>query len=218
MNKDAFFDENALLHAYRGEYSENGPLFTAEYTMAQTIYNREKMACTRALYAMTCKGFFDPNPADNNGPDVHFSHDNMTGIYTLHVLSDIDTRHLPVSYWNHKVWAHPRDMAFYSLCKTRKYNFLLPILLFPILLIAAIMSCMTSYYRTSGKMLWWLRCHTLKWHKNFMVRTVGHLLWLVCSVILKHKYGDVPMIQISSIYFKDKSHPIRTIFERIYYE
>ena len=69
MNKDSFFDENGLLHVRKGEYSENGVLFLSEYIMLSKLLGRKIFINLDPIVKDT---FFDPNPAEDNGPACHF--------------------------------------------------------------------------------------------------------------------------------------------------
>jgi len=218
---NGWFDLNNLLHVRQGEYSENGPLFTAEYWLTRLLNDgylsdASKSAISLSILQICEDGWYNPQPNDNNEPDCHFSHDNMTGLYALCKLADISVADLPVLKWNNRWWLHPRDIVFYTLMKEGKWLDLLLLPLFGVLLLAALHSCSTIRGRTSGKMLWWTRWNILMLHKSKRISTLSRLSWYVCEKLLKIRHGDKPMIDVVSIYFKEEGHPVREGIRRIY--
>ena len=211
-----WFDTNAMLHVRQGEYSENGPLFTAEYWLARllkdgklSVEHIDKIILT--LLMVEKYDWFDPQPNDDNDENCHFSHDNMTGVYALHKVANMPVDHLPVLKWNNRFWLHPRDLAFYSIMKGNLCSklFLLPLL--ALLLVMALHSCLKSQGITSGKMMWWLRWKILSLHTSVIVSKISKISWWICEKILTRTHGKNPMREISSIYFKEEGHPVREL-------
>ena len=220
-----WFDLNNMLHVRQGEYSENGPLFTAEYWLARLLNDgylsdASKSAISLSILQICEDGWYNPQPDDLNDENCHYSHDNMTGLYALCKLADISVADLPVLKWNNRWWLHPRDIVFYTLMKMNGeklwINIPLGLLYLLILLPASLHSCFQERWRTSGKMLWWTRWNILMLHKSKMISTLSRLSWYVCEKLLKIRHGDKPMTDVVSIYFKEEGHPVKEGIRRIY--
>ena len=213
---NGFFDTNNMLHVRQGEYSENGPLFTAEYWLARLLKDGKLSdasinAIELSILQIIEDGWFNPQPDDDNDENCHFSHDNMTGLYTLCKLIKMDCNTLPILKWNNRWWLHPRDLAFYSIMKGNLCSklFLLPLL--ALLLVMALHSCLKSQGITSGKMMWWLRWKILSLHTSAIVSKISKISWWICEKILERTHGKNPMSEISAIYFKEEGHPVREL-------
>ena len=201
MDLTDWLDEDNFIHLHPHpllNQSENGPLFTAHvnlYIKTKPYFN--------AVFSPTRKYLF----ANGLSARPHFSHDNMTGLYSLCVTNDrpdlLDK--LTVFKWNDRWWLHPRDHSFYLLTK-RKYLCLLPLFV-SVLFLASIHSFAQPKERTSGKCMWFLRLRTLK-----LVYTsrISHLmlgLWERLGLRLaKATWSD-----IFQIYFRNKDHPIHEL-------
>lgn len=216
-----YIDRYGLIHAKKGEFSENGPLFAAEYWICRKMLNPMESSTTparilRSVIKNTGEVWFDPNPSDQNDPHCHFSHDNMTGIYALSVAYKPDELdNLPVSKWNHRSWLHPRDLMYYNLMKDKNQLFLLSL---PILLVMALVSCVKPRGKTSGKCLWFLRLLTMKLHKNLIIKLFGTISFKIISFVLKKEHGKKPFVDVFKIYFPEIEHPIHEMVERMYNE
>lgn len=215
---EGYFDKYGLLHVDKGVYSENGILFLAEFlTLKKLNGELDAQGVSLALSAsLACKKYeednefwIDPNPSDNNVPDVHLSHDNLTGMYALHKLCGLSVNTLFVNKLNRRIWLHPRDLLFYTIMKNRSIGkYLVPLLIFFI-----IPSIIKPREVTSGKCLWFLRLHLLDIiYSSFITRS---LLWLT-NHILKHDHGSTPFKDVFSIYFKNVDHPINIAMEKYY--
>ena len=207
MSFDGFWDENNLLHVKKGEYTENGVLFTAHYIMLQKLLGQEWF--DRLPKKVIKPNFFDPNPSDDNVDDVHFSHDNMTGMYSM-IGGGFS---LPIYRWNKRWWLHPRDTIFYSIMHENKlfYIFL------PVIALMAWISCRKERKDTSGKCLWWLRLQTMKNHKSKLVSIFGSKLLASMGNLIQKEHGWInPWVDVFSIYFKEKDHPINIKMREFY--
>ena len=230
-NENSFFDENRLLHVKKGEYSENGPLFTAHFCMLQRLLDIPSNGAIEATNKMiVCKvdddmvirpKWFDSNPAHDNDENTHFSHDNMTGLYCLKQMQELERIELPTIRWNNRFWLHPRDTIFYSIMHTRKLAYLF----LPIIAIMAWVSCRTERGRTSGKCMWWLRLQTLKLHDNKLVSWFGEKLYKrITNTVKKNHYMhdresiqfSSPWVDVFSIYFSEADHPVNVKMREFY--
>lgn len=195
-----YFDEYNLLHAKKDEVSENGILFLAEYVLLRKLQfgKLNVYDIIRALQSNIVT--LSPPRYQANPPERgdHYSHDNMTGMYCLSLLTGQDlVKSLPVVRWNSRWWLHPRDIAFYLSCKYPK----LFIFLAPILLLSLIVSLMKPKAHTSGRMLWFLRLNTLT-IKGYPL--AKHLLkYYIKDIYSKYRGLD----ELFSIYFPDPFHP-----------
>jgi len=192
----SFFDENSMVRANYGENSENGPLFTAEYlcvTPMNSIRHAREL-CGKIHYDTT---LFQAQPPEKG---IHFSHDNMTGLYILYKMAGLDITDLPIIFWNGRYNLHPRDIIFYLYMRTG-FKILIPLLI-PFL----IHSCLRPREETSGKCLWFVRSYGIG---NKYFTKLYHAL-----LKIKHPLGGV--IDVFSIYFPDINHPIHKRLRSIY--
>ena len=216
-NENSFFDENRLLHVKKGEYSENGPLFSAHYNMLCSLLGKPEE--TKQPRGIIKDKWFDSNPAHDNDENTHFSHDNMTGLYFLAMFFvEWDA---PTIKWNNRFWLHPRDTIFYSIMNYRKLSYLF----LPIIAIMAWVSCRTERGRTSGKCMWWLRLQTLKLHDNKLVSWFGEKLYKrITNTVKKNHYMhdresiqfSSPWVDVFSIYFSEADHPVNVKMREFY--
>ena len=216
MEFNGFFDTNNMIHVRQGEYSENGPLFTAEYWLARLLKDGKLSdasinAIELSILQIIEDGWFNPQPDDDNDENCHFSHDNMTGLYTLCKLIKMDCNNLPILKWNNRWWLHPRDLAFYSIMKENLCSKLFSLPLLALLLVMALHSCSKSQGITSGKMMWWVRWKILSLHTSVIVSKISKISWWICEKILERTHGKNPMSEISAIYFKEEGHPVREL-------
>ena len=218
---DSYFDENSLLHVKRGEYSENGVLFTAHYQMLSrllgkvggTTHDRMGVYRTFGYNEITRKHFFDPNPAHDNDENSHFSHDNLTGLHCyMKTIGDNAINRLPTFRWNNRNWLHPRDIIFYSIMKEKKWAYLLSL----VLVIASVISCVAPRGKTSGKCLWWLRLQTLKLHPNKLLSLIGSSTLKLVENVMSKEHGDKVWIDTFSIYFAEPDHPVNELIREYY--
>lgn len=216
MSFNGWFDVCDLLHVRRGEFSENGPLFTAEYRLLKHILGKNNYKVGLIAKDVTKDGWFDPSPGslDNNGPTVHFSHDNMTGLYTLYALAGLSNEDLPILRWNHRWWLHPRDIAFYSIMKENIWSKLLLVPFLLLLLVSSLVSCSRHRGITSGKMLWWTRWNTLMLHKSRIVRACAKIGFKLATALITMKNDS--WVGVSAIYFKEVDHPVNVLMRELY--
>ena len=97
---------------------------------------------------------------------------------------------------------HPRDlfMWFYNAKGLNRY---LSYVFAPFFVISQIMTCLTDYNETSGKLLMWMRTECMPDESP-----VKKLMKLTCYNILKKRYGKNWLHVITSIYFYQENHPI----------
>lgn len=230
MSFTGWFDKYDLLHVRQGEYSENGPLFLAEYWLLRKllgesfwIYETTFIGINKTTILIGEHGdakevkWFDPNPTDDNIPTVHFSHDNMTGLYVLTSLTNISNRglsDLPVLRWNSRWWLHPRDIAFYSIMKENIWSKLLLVPFLLLLLVSSLVSCSRHRGITSGKMLWWTRWNALMLHKSRIVRACAKIGFKLATALITMKNDS--WAGVSAIYFKEVDHPVNELMRELY--
>ena len=204
-DSNSFFDKFGLLHTHRGVYSENGPLFTAHYLMLNTMLKTGKYGSLKPIIAIRERTWFNPNPSHDNDENCHFSHDNMTGLYSMCATLGVDYS-LPTMKWNNRYWLHPRDTIYYNILKGRKLFYLG----LPLLYIMARISCSAPEGETSGKCMWWLRLNTLiemKIHRSKILQAFGRYT-------LKKVNED--WSDVFSIYFAVEDHPLHKLMEELY--
>lgn len=151
--------------------------------------------------------------------DQTLSHDNMTGALTLSKLCGLGYEDkLVYRQWWQRL--HPRDIFYYNYLRGGVWR----LMVFPFVVIFLIDGLLALYDNslakngipnTTGKLLHWLRCHT-------MINT-GSKLWLIwfqlLSLILKHKKQT--WADIFKIYFTDRDtgaidHPCIALSKSIY--
>lgn len=214
MSFDGWFDTYDLLHVRQGEFSENGPLFTAEYRLLKHLLGKNNYKVGLIAQNIIKVGWFDPNPSDNNGVTVHFSHDNMTGLYVLTKLAGLDCNNLPILKWNERWWLHPRDIAFYSIMKENIWSKLLLVPFLLLLLVSSLVSCSRHRDITSGKMLWWTRWNALMLHKSRIVRACAKIGFKLATALITMKNDS--WVGVSAIYFKEVDHPVNELMRELY--
>lgn len=207
----SFFDKYNLLHVEPNQFSENGVLFNSEYSLLSHLIGKKYNSIY--LPIINRNTWFDPNPSDNNDENCHFSHDNMTGLYTLYKLQGLDCNELPTIKWNEGHWLHPRDIIYYSILKEKKWTYLLVLLLG----LFSCITCLKTRQITSGKCLWWLRWHTMKYlHSSKFIRFSAHCMLKLNEHMLRKEHGEEVWKDIFSIYFKNPEHPINKLMEKSY--
>ena len=230
-----FTDQYGLTHCVPNQPSENGILFSAEKYMAIHLkrpLTQDELTQIERAVAYSIAGYFEqekmciyfnPNPADNNPPDCHYSHDNLLGLYSMcHILRLYGHRNyfefLPIAKWNQRWWLHPRDVMFYLLMKEYKWNLstFLSVFAWAILAPACFLSCLSPKTETSGKCLWWLRLNALTTARSYPIRMVSKLCKLIAEAILKRKHGDNPWLDIFGTYFTYSDQPTRIAVETLY--
>lgn len=207
MNKNdlKFFDSKWHMQPY----GENGVLFTAEYLALQNYPRewREKARIAIEAHLDEDGKWYTPN-------EPTLSHDNFTAIvclskaYGFKYHTQIFKRELI------HTMLHPRDFIFYLRMCDRWYS-VLGLLLYPISLLAQIHSCVTDYkkrgeqvfIKTDGKLLTWLRC------KSFNIKVTSFICSKIISIKTKY-FGSWK--KCFDIYFKDSTHPNRTMPEEFY--
>ena len=212
MNKSSELDSywyKGALHVRKSEVSENGPLFTAEYYMLQHLLGKSVLQQNILKAIMDTHREGDENYLSHTRATTnHFSHDNMTGLYSLLLMAGGSVEGMPILKWNDRWWLHPRDTIFYSLMQEKKWS----LVLLPLLYLVSIVSCSSERNRTSGKMLWWLRLHMLEMRGFRSSRGIIKL----CEIVMRVRgHGKKPWLDAASIYFPS-DHPIVTGMEELY--
>jgi len=212
---EEFFDEWGLLHCNPNEISENGPLFTSEWLILQAIASNHIEFWIQDYARHTL--FYVWNTKEKRWMDraiiggSHVSHDNLTGIYALGLLSKTKPWHVLSGLKRQPTYPryffHPRDRIFFALVERKLWTKIIPAKL--ILVLICIPSVMRPKQETSGKILWWLRFWCL-------AQLGSPLLYKVYLWALKLSYGQAPMIQIFKIYYPYREHPIHEIAQKVF--
>jgi hypothetical protein len=215
--KDFWETETDLLHAKPDEVSENGPLFTAEYHLAQIIKNIawRRGQSGELVPAWVAWGFIIDTPYAANPPEApgNFSHDNLTGLYILEKILYINTK-LPFILVNGKISApHPRDwFGFYPLMAMPWWSYpLLPLIYLSFALIT-MQGIFGPNESTSGRCLIWSRLHALKYLTGHYMLANFLISW--CNMVMKLK--GISWKQQFSLYFPYKNHPINNLMRALY--
>lgn len=200
-----WLDEDNFVHLYPHpvrNQSENGPLFTAHVN----LFTPTKPYFRALMNQYNFRYYF----ANGLSANRHFSHDNMTGLYSLCITNNMHSllQKLPIMKWNDRWWLHPRDISFYNLIK-RKNLWALPLFVL-VLFLASVHSFVQPKERTSGKCMWFNRIRTLR--KVYTSRiSLGMLtLWERLGL----KLAKASWSEIFQIYFKNKDHPIHELLRR----
>lgn len=182
------------------------------------------------------EGLFDRGQGESYldiEPQVRMiSHDNLTAISIGSELFDLDYHHeialhgiqnffmfdngQPESprFLYHKLngkrdtsWKmHPRDWFFWLFNSKLK---VLSYLFFPIFFASQIAACFTKKDNTSGKMLLWCR---LIHRKELLLKAT----WWFCNKILKKRYSDSWISDVSIIYFNQTAeNPVRVLAAKL---
>jgi hypothetical protein len=200
LNKWLDSDNYAHLHINpTPNQSENGPLFTAQVNLYHNTNPDLKAICGYSL--LKEEMYFKAN---RNSSSNHFSHDNLTGLYSLCITGQYYEllKKLPILKWNDRWWLHPRDPLFFLLCK-RRFLCLSPFFAL-VLFLVSLHSFAQEKGRTSGKLLWHVRLRTLR--KVYTSRISQAILRLWERIGLH--IADQTWEEISRIYFVDKDHPL----------
>lgn len=207
-----WMDEYGLLNPEKNTPTENAVLVTLEYDLLKrattnvlltyTLVLRYFQTDVHHLYTQTHYGKKADHGEEGLEPN---SHDNLTAIavtmklieaehrvkglwkYILANLGTYDFRHPNEVRWDRLL--HPRDLIFYGYLA----NNIVCTLLLPLLVLMMIHSCLKPREVTSGKLLWWVRCHCLP--KPFF--------WLFHKLV---DYKDA-----FRIYFHQEGHPIKDL-------
>ena len=209
MSYNDWFDKVGLIHLDRlpdVTNSENGPLFSAEFYLLYKLTRTENNIHPMIYKSITS---VNPNPKIYKPSALggeHFSHDNMTGLYTMYYLAfKRCPKHLDI--WT-KYVRHPRDLCFFSYAKLAHKEGMLWNILHHLLLIipalAMVISCFQRFkvrngkkiIKTDGKLLTFVRCYAFNLTKTKKV----------CEFILK-KRGWTSWHHIFSTYFLRQDHP-----------
>ena len=207
-NLNDWLDSDNYIHLHMDpnvNQSENGPLFTAHINLYQNTNPDLKAICGYSV--LYNKMYFRANRLSSS---THFSHDNMTGLYSLCILGNYYSllRKLPILKWNDRWWLHPRDICFYLLCK-RRFLWLSPLFV-SVLLLASLHSFAQDKGRTSGKLLWHLRLRTLRKVYTSRIALTMLRFWERIGLSLAGQTWK----DISSIYFTNKDHPLHELIGR----
>jgi len=214
MKYNEWMDEYRMLNPEKNTPTENAVLVTLEYDLLKngpkllllthTLILRYFQTETSHLYKQTHYNKKADHGEEGLEPN---SHDNITAIitcmylvgskhrvkglwrYILANLGTYDFRHPNEVRWDRLL--HPRDLIFYGYLAGN----ILCTLLLPLLIPMMLHSCLKPREVTSGKLLWWVRCHCLP--KPFF--------WLFHKLV---DYKDA-----FRIYFHQEGHPITELLE-----
>lgn len=210
MTYDEWKDHYGLLNPEKNTPTENAILVTLQYDLLNkahllltySLILRYFQTTTDHLYTQTHYGKKADHGEEGLEPN---SHDNITAIAVTMKL--IGAEHRVKGMWSYmlrnlftydfrspnkinvKRILHPRDIIFYGYLARNPVC----ILLMPLLIIPMLFSCLKPKEKTSGKLLWWLRCHCLP--KPFF--------WLF------HKLVDYK--EAFRIYYYQEGHPIKEL-------
>jgi hypothetical protein len=211
---DEWKDKYGLLNPERGTPTENAILVTLEYQLlageipAYTVIKVMDYFQTpvRGLYTQTHYGKKADHGEEGLEPN---SHDNITAMMVAFKLLGAEAESKVKNVWSYIVankgtydfrhpnevrWdrlLHPRDLIFYGYLAGN----ILCTLLLPLLIPMMLHSCLKPREVTSGKLLWWVRCHCLP--KPFF--------WLFHKLV---DYKDA-----FRIYFHQEGHPITELLK-----
>lgn len=204
--KDSF----GLLNPEKNTPTENAILVTLEYELLKPRPPVSTVEFILAYFQTPVYGLYTQThygkKADHGEEGLEpNSHDNITAkmvafkligaeskvkdiwSYIVRNLGTYDFRHPNEVRWDR--FLHPRDLIFYGYLARNP----LCILLLPLLVPMMIHSCMKPREVTSGKLLWWVRCHCLP--KPFF--------WLFHKLV---DYKDA-----FRIYYHQEGHPIKEL-------
>lgn len=163
----SYFNDYGLLNLIRNEPTENGILFLAYYLKLKKLNHRLSAndqglalrAINNTIYWQweRVEDFYQANPPDKG---LHFSRDNMYGLYFLHTIAGWSTWDLPNLKWNDRYWYHPNGWAVFLGLKSIFFR----VIFFPLVVIMISFSKASREYKwwkkkenhTSGALLWWL--------------------------------------------------------------
>jgi len=212
MKYSDWMDEYEMLNPEKNTPTENAVLVTLEYELLNkqeplhtyTMILSYFETGTRGLYTQTHYGKKADHGEEGLEPN---SHDNITAMmvafklvndrkrlleiwkYIVANKGTYDFRHPNEVRWDR--FLHPRDLIFYGYLARNP----ICILLLPLLIPMMLHSCLKPREVTSGKLLWWVRCHCLP--KPFF--------WLFHKLV---DYKDA-----FRIYFHQEGHPITELLE-----
>lgn len=211
-NYNDWADSYGMLNPEKNTPTENAVLVTLEYYLLSGRNVGEVLdfiflhfeTDVPGLYTQTHYGKKADHGEEGLEPN---SHDNITAImvafklfgYDAHVgaiwsyivrnSGTYDFRHPNEVRWDRLL--HPRDLIFYGYLAGN----ILCTLLLPLLIPMMLHSCLKPREVTSGKLLWWVRCHCLP--KPFF--------WLFHKLV---DYKDA-----FRIYFHQEGHPITELLK-----
>lgn len=194
--------------------SENGPLFTPASYLLMALNNTPNEGMPNPKYYLLKKSSTD-FVTEPLSPRFRFSHDNMTGLYIARELG-FHSMDLPICRWSvgegRPLWYHPRDLIFYAALSNHK----LGLALLPILLVISIFSYKKPKAVTSGKCLWFYRFGVLSLSKSPYKSFIGKVGLGMGELLLKAQHGSKGFLDVFSIYFKNKNHPINKEIAKYY--
>jgi hypothetical protein len=201
-----YVDEYGLIHCDKLIVSENGPLFTSEYYILQSMIRpliaAEKVAIGKTLVAIYN---WDKMKWKDRGGEAgnHFSLDNMLGVYALGKLSDRQpwNIHSGLEYQPtepHRFY-HPKEIGTFAIVEGKWWGWLL----FPLMLAQWVWSLTTPKGETSGKILWFVRWWLVS-------KSMMHLHLWVLSKLYEGGISDV-----FNIYFRHSDHTIRLLSDKL---
>lgn len=207
-NYSTWFDNHGLLHLNDHPHpldSENGPLFSA-YFYCLWKFRMDSPHYQLPLTINTVNptpGLYRPSVEGGE----HFSHDNMTGLYSMYYLFiGRCPKHLATMA---KYVKHPRDICFNTYAKIAHRRGVLWTLLQHLLLVIPALTMMITCYqkykvrggrkilKTDGKLMTFLRCHTFGLKKTLRV----------CEAILHRRSNFKHWGHVFSTYFTRPNHP-----------
>lgn len=208
--------------------NENGILFYAEYLLLKGIDKQDFRQFSDIVEALQVRGY--PGLYDRGaGESLHknpynlrtISHDNLTAIAVISNLGELPYAHdiakhglknfmrFDNAFPESPRWSriqHPRDYFTWLWCG--KYK-LLSYPFYPIYFISNLVTTMTEYEETSGKLMAWVRMTGMK---NSWLAKINYYLF---KKLMVKKYGENWLAIIIDIYFRHPDHPIKSVVPRV---
>lgn len=219
-----FINKYGMINAHSLDIvSENTILFTLEYILLNPPdkSSMEKKLENFIADCETMPGLYNQQPGLTFGKDRYMSHDTLTAIVAYSHLKGYNYHK---KIWNHlkSHWftydnitaktnfsriMHPRDILYYGYCAGNP----ICILLYPLLALFMIITCLQSYkvrngnkiLKTDGKLISWVRCKCSS--LNLTMKSLTFLLKL------NSQFGN--WNNVFRIYFKELEHPIRKLLD-----
>jgi hypothetical protein len=217
----SFYDKeySLVVSTYGRHIEENSTLWSYEEILLTELDNESpevRKGCLKAAYKQ-CRispGLYHQSPKYAVSEPVH-AHDKYMSPDQLIALTGSSYKY----NWGHhediweeikrqkfrydnvnpgkpERWIRPWDLIFYGYCAG---SFICKLLVM-LTALACVVSCLRKQSETSGKLLAFTKCQTLK-DKSFVMK----MTWYVCSLLVKIRNGGWD--KVFGIYFPDIRHP-----------
>lgn len=215
-----FWDNNGLLNSKFDEQdSFNSFLFTLEYYFLSNEEKRKELRGVLDYAIRACKvseGIYKATPTDTF-LNVEQSHDNLTALSAYSYVRGLSTHEeiwdeiLDQKFRYNNVTPdspglrllHPRDIIYYGILNGDPICWLL----FPIFCIISLCTCFGK--ATSGKLLFFVRCHAME-HNIFF-----NILYYIASLLMFTVSPYKNWAEVFEVYFSPKDHPIRELLDQL---